>query len=480
MTVLQDELESRLLPNQLVALAAQAAQSGDLAQACEYCAQALARNPYHEEALLWQGVVADSPSERIRLLQQLLSANPQNNRAKTLLNWTLSRQSRNEAPSMSLDIELLSPCPYLGTAEDRQARFTYPCPGNVCFAEASKRRPPREIPQDSQKEVCFKTAHLVCPTYCRGQNLAQREGVLDMAVLRDYFEFFGLDEEPFNIVPISRFLYRSPQHARALLSLRQLVDHRQGLGVVYGEVGLGKTLILRTLYEELFADARYAVALIPHASFVSDYALLQAICQAFRIVAPRRRSLRDLESAFQTFLVEQTLHAQKRVVLILDEAQEMSAAQLQQVRRLLDHQVNEQQLLQLIIAGQPYLANKIAHLPALRDRIVVQVTLSPLSPSEVKEMISMRLHVAGSQNGFFTPSAVRAITDLTHGSPRRINILCMKCLLEAFEQRRRLIDEELVMRITGGRPVLDPKSAASEGAAEKSLLARLRLLWQRE
>lgn len=479
MAVLQDDLESRLLPNQMVALAAQAAQNGDLAQAREYCAEALARNPHHDEALLWQCVVAEAASDRIRLLQQFLKSNPQNNRAKTLLNWTLARQSRNEASSIALDIELLSPCPYLGTAEDPQARFTYPCAGNVCFAEATKRRPPRDIAEDTQRETCFRTMHLVCPTYCRGHGVAQREGLLrNPAALRDYFEFFGLDEEPFSIVPASRFLYRSAQHAKALQSLRQVIDHRQGLAVLYGEVGLGKTLLLRTLHEELFADSHYAAALIPHASFGSDYALLLAICQAFRIVTPRRRSLRDLESALQGYLMEQAIRAQKIVVLILDEAQEMGLRQLQQVRRLLDFHVNEQQMLQLIIAGQPYLADKIARLPALRDRIVAEFTLSPLAPSEVKEMISTRLHAAGSQNGFFTSSAVRAITDLTHGSPRRINILCMQCLLEAFEQRRRLIDDELVGRITGGKQVADP--GAAKLPDEKGLLSRLRVLWQRE
>jgi len=131
------------------------------------------------------------------------------------------------------------------------------------------------------------------------------------------------------------------------------------------------------------------------------------------------------------------------------------------------------------MAGQPYLADKIAQLPAFHDRVVVEQMLTALTPSEIKEMISSRLHTAGSQNGFFTPSAVRAITELTRGSPRRVNILCMKCLLEAFEERRRHIDDDMVMRVTGGKPVADPK-ATETAAVEKGLFDRLRLLWQRE
>ncbi len=476
----RDDFENRLLPNQLVQMAARAAENRDVAQARELCAQMLAQDPHHEDALLWQSVVTESTSDKIRLLQQVLTFNPQNSRARTLLNWAQTRQARGEPASVAVEIECLTPCPHLGTVGDAQVRFTYPCPGNVCHAEATKRRPPREIAEDTQKEVCLTTAHFACPTYCRIQAMSRRSGT-SLSGLRDYFDFFGLDEEPFTIVPIPRFLYRARQHERALQALRQVIEHHQGLAVLYGDVGIGKTLVLRTLYEELFGDTRYSVAFLPHPKFGTEYALMRAILQALRVTPLKKHSLRDLESAFESYLIQQVMQVHKTVVLIFDEAQEMGYKLLQQIRRLLDFHVNEQQMVQVVLAGPMSLAGKIAHLPALRDRIVAQYILSPLAPSEVKAFIATRLHEAGSENGFFSPSAVRAITDLTQGHPRRINVLCMRCLWEAFEERRHTIDHDLVMRVADGKDskTLEPQEAAEPATGSKGILAHLRFLWQR-
>ena len=481
MLCIRDDLESRLLPNQLVLTAAQAVQNRDLSQARELCAQVLAQDPHHEDALLWQSVVAENISEKVRLLQQILAAHPQHSQARTLLNWARSRQARGEAASIAVEMECLTPCLHLGAGSDPQVRFTYPCPGNLCHAEATKRRLPREIQEDTQKEVCLSIAHFACPTYCRCQ-VAARQGGLNPFNLRDYFDFFGLDEEPFSIVPIPRFLYRTRQHEKALQTLRQVVEHRQGLAVLYGDVGMGKTLVLRALYEELFADTRYSVALLSHPNLATEYALLYAILQALHIPPSKKRSLRDVESIFESYLIQQVMQAHKTVVLIFDEAQEMGHKALQQIRRLLDLHVNEQQMVQIILAGQMSLAGKIAHLPAFQDRIVAQHTLAPLAPSEVKSLISARLYEAGNQNGLFSSSAVRTITDLTQGRPRQINVLCMRCLWEAFEERRHTIDHELVMRVIDGQESQAPeaKQAAEPTEGNKNFLSRLRFLWQRE
>lgn len=477
-----DSLESRLLPNQLVQMAAQAAAKGDVETARECCAQVLARDPYHEDALLWRSVVAQDGDEKIRLLRQVLAINPENRRAKLLLTWAESRQMRGEAASSSIEIECLTPCPYLGMAQDPDARFAYPCPGNVCYAEAGKRRPPRQLADDTQEEICLTVSHLACPTYCRVQATRKQRGLADLLGLGDYFDFFGLDEEPFTIVPIPRFFHPTRQHEEALRALRQVIDHHQGLAVLSAPVGMGKTLLLRTLYEQLFADARYTVGWIAHPNFRTEYALMWGVLQALRVAPRKKRSLHDLEDTLQRHVTERVLRARRTVVLLFDEAHQMGSRALNQLRKILDFHVDDTQMVQMVLAGQPLLLRNIARLPALQDRVIAAYTLSPLSPSDVKGLITARLHEAGSQNGIFTPAAVRAITDLTGGQPRRITVLCMKCLWEAFEQRRHVIDHDMVAKVMDGKakPVPPQEQAERPARAEGNVFTRLRLLWHRD
>ncbi len=438
-----------LLPCHLVQLAANAAQMGDLATARQYCVRVLAGDPLYEDALLWQNVATESMAEKIRLLHKILSVNPENDRARTLLLWTESRQRRGETISTSMEVDLLRACPYLGTPGGRHARFRDPSPGNVCHAEAGERRSPRAVSEETQRDVCLATDHLACPTYTRAISIARRRA---SDTLYSYFDFFGLAEEPFNIVPSPRFFYPSEQHERALQLLRQVIEHRQGLALLTGQVGLGKTLLLRVLYETLASDKRYTVVFFPHSGWGSEYAMLRAMLQSVGVIPARRRSLRDLEIALEDYLVHQAFHEQKTVVLLLDEAQNMTMRLLHRVRRILDMQINERQMAQIVLAGQPRLMQMVGRSAALKDRIVANCTLSPLSPAEVRSFIQLRLRKAGSQDGIFTPGAVRAITELTNGSPRRINVLCMCCLLDAFERRLRTIDEEVVLRAANALP----------------------------
>ena len=475
-----DNSQVMLWPNQLLLSAISAAQDNNLPRARELCAEVLASNPDHPDALLWKAVWAETWEAKTRALQQILARNPDHNCAKILLNWAQSRQSRGEAVSSPIEAECLTPCPMLGTHDDPGARFTYACAGNVCHAEATKRRGPREIPNDTQRETCLSTNHLACPTYCRVQATLKPSGIT--ADLRDYFDYFGLDEEPFSIVPIPRFFYPTRQHDEVLNMCRRVIQHRQGLAVIYSRVGMGKTLLLRKLYEELFADSRYKAALLPHPNYSTEYALVEALLQAFNVAPARRRSLQDLEQGLQSFVAQQVLQAHKTVVILIDEAHQLSQRGLTELRKVLDYHVGEQQMTQIILAGQMPLAGKLARLAALNDRVVARYELQPLGPSEAKEMISARLHEAGSANGLFSPAAVRAIIDVTHGRPRQINLLCMRCLWEAFAERRHSIDPEVVLRVANGpdKAVSKAEDDGEHAKAESGVMSRLRLLWQRD
>ncbi|NLS76770.1 MAG: AAA family ATPase [Chloroflexi bacterium] len=466
-----------LLPNQLLLGALAAAKGNDWARARELCAQALASAPDHEDALLWQAVWADSWAAKFQALQRVLANNPKHETARVLLNWAQGRQSRGEPVRSAVEAECLTPCPKLGTRDDAGARFTYACPGNHCHAEATRRRPPRDVPTDTQQETCLSANHLACPTYCRVQAAARNAGY--QPELRDYFDYFGLDEEPFSIVPIPRFYYPTRQHQEALETCRQVIRHRQGLALVYAHVGMGKSLLLRKLHEELFADTRYRVALLHHPNYASEFAFMEALLQALHETPARRRSLQDLEQALQAYLKQQVLEARKTVVLLIDEAHQMSPRCLAQLRRVLDYHVGEQQMVQVVLAGQLPLAHRLAANPALADRVVARCELRPLGLADAKEMISARLHEAGSANGLFTPAAVHAIVEATEGRPRQINLVCMKCLWEAFADRRHSIDADLVARVARGAGPAEEPAPAEDAKAESGVLSRLRLLWQR-
>lgn len=481
MSARPDSMESLLLPNQLVQLAAQAVIEGDLPAAREYLAQVISIDPDNQDALLWQSVAAENYATKLRLLQRVLARNPDESRAKVLLTWAEGRQSGQEPLFTNAEIECLTPCPYLGIVDDPAAHFAYPSPGNVCHAEATKRRPPRDVLEDTQKDICLTISHLTCPTFCRVRESKQRRSAADWLGLRDYFDFFGLDEEPFSIVPIPRFYYPVGQHEEVLRACRQVIFHQQGLAVISAPVGLGKTLLLRALFEELFRDPRFCVAFFPHSGFKSEYAMMEAILRAFHVDPRRKRSGHDLEAEFQRFVTAQVIQEGKVVVLLFDEAHQMTPKLLNQVRRILDFHVREQQMVQIVLAGQPSLAAKIARLPALQDRVVVNETLEPLPPSEVRALVTARLHEAGSSNGIFTPAAIRAITDLTGGEPRKINILCMRCLWEAFERGRHTVDHELVRSVAGrGERETTKTIVAEEPVPARNLPSLFRFLRHRE
>lgn len=471
------DLEYQLLPDQFLETAAQAARQGDLEQARALCEQILELNPYHVDALLWQSVVAPSFEAKFALLRRAIGLQPDNGQAKMLMGWANTRQARGEAVNVPIEIELLAPCPMLGTRDDPHARFTYACPGNLCHAEVTKRHPPREVPEDTQEATCLTASHLACPTYCRAHVLGQRER--DNGTLYEYFDFFGLDEEPFSIVPVPRFFYPTAQHEEALQTLKRVIAHRQGLATLCAPVGMGKTLILRMLYEELFADPAYAVVMMTHPSARTEYTFMKALLQAARIDPERRRSLQDLDEAWQSFVTSQVLGDQRTVVLLIDEAHQMRPRVLRQVRKLLDHQVYNQQMLQVVLAGQMPLIPHLERQVALQDRVVAQCKLTALVPSEVKALLSARMHEAGSRNGLFTPDAIRAITEATGGRPRRVNVLAMRCLWEAYNQHRRSIDRSVVMRALRSQQELEKEESELEPARTGGVLTKLRLLWER-
>lgn len=271
-----------------------------------------------------------------------------------------------------------------------------------------------------------------------------------------YHSYFGLDEQAFSIAVNPRYLYMSAQHREALAHLLYGVNSG-GFVMLSGEVGTGKTTIIRCLLEQLPQNAELAIVMNPSAS-ARD--LLCSICDEFSVsYPPEEQSLKVLTDALTEFLVRNHRAGKKSIVLI-DEAQLLQVATLEQVRLLTNLETNTQKLLQIILVGQPEL-NELLAKPDLRQlsqRITARYHLRPLSEQETGAYIKHRLTVAGMPAGRqpFPPRIINKIHLISRGIPRLINILCDRMLLGAYSREVNEIDAQIfrqaVLEVLGNAP----------------------------
>ncbi len=241
-----------------------------------------------------------------------------------------------------------------------------------------------------------------------------------------YNEFFGFRESPFSITPDPRFLFFSRRHREAFDHLLFGIQQRKGFIQLTGEVGAGKTTLCRAVMEHLGPTYKTALILNP---CLSAAQLLRTILVELGL-KPRIDRTACLE-ALNRFLLRE-LEAGNDVVLFIDEAQDLSAELLEQVRLLSNLETDQRKLLQIALIGQPELRDKLdrRELRQLRQRITVRYHLPPLSAAETNEYIQYRLHVAGGNSRpTFTRWALRRIHRYSGGVPRLINAVCDKTLL---------------------------------------------------
>jgi general secretion pathway protein A len=274
-----------------------------------------------------------------------------------------------------------------------------------------------------------------------------------------YTSFFGLQEKPFAITPDPRYLYLSERHAEALAHLLYGINEAGGFIQLTGEVGTGKTTIIRSLLEQLPAHADVALILNPR---VTPAEFLLTICEELRVPVPEpgRGSVKLLMDLIGRRLLD--THARgRRVVLIVDEAQNLSAHTLEQVRLLTNLETATTKLLQIILIGQPELRDLLARpeLRQLAQRITARYHLDPLSPEETAGYVKHRMRVAGATAEAFTPSSLGEVHRLAGGVPRIINVICDRALLGAFTQEEHRVNGTLVRSAAAevyGRPMPAP------------------------
>jgi general secretion pathway protein A len=257
-----------------------------------------------------------------------------------------------------------------------------------------------------------------------------------------YLNYYNLREAPFNITPDPRFLFFSNKHQEAFNHLLFGIHERKGFIELTGEVGAGKTTICRKLLEEL--GPRYKTALILNPC-LSSHQLLKTIVLEFGLKPRGIDRVAYLESLNEFVLKE--VNAGSDVVLIIDEAQDLSDELLEQVRLLSNLETDHQKLMQIVLMGQPELRETLRQpkLRQLRQRITVRYHLQPLDVVETGNYINHRLSLAGA-NGAprFDEGAIKSIYKYSGGIPRLINAVCDKTLLAGFVMQTGLITRKLV------------------------------------
>ena len=280
-----------------------------------------------------------------------------------------------------------------------------------------------------------------------------------------YLDYFGLTEQPFSIAPNPDYLFLSERHKEALAHLTYGLGDAGGFVLLTGEVGTGKTTVTRCMLETLGEETQVALVLNPS---LSELELLASICDELRIRYKKSdATLKNLTDKIKNRLLKN--HGlDKRTMLVIDEAQHLSGAVLEQLRLLTNLETNQRKLLQIILVGQPELQTLLKRndLRQLAQRITARYHLMPLNEAEVFAYVKHRLHVAGCTNALFDNAAIKKIHQLTGGIPRLINLLCERALMGAFANNKAIVNKPMIIHAAGEilpleSRIAEPKQANS-------------------
>jgi general secretion pathway protein A len=259
-----------------------------------------------------------------------------------------------------------------------------------------------------------------------------------------YLTFYGLTQKPFNATPDPKFLYMSPGHREALSQLLYGTQERKGFIVLTGKIGTGKTTLLHALCQRL--NGQSAISFVVNSALPFDE-FLEYVLEDLGITKTGETRAQRL-IALNNFLIERERTGQN-TVLIIDEAQNLDAATLEQIRLLSNFETPTSKLLQILLVGQPELKTRLnlPELQQLKQRIGLRCQISPLTLEATRAYIRTRLRIAGGRDlSLFNDSAVDRISAYSGGIPRLINTVCDHCLLFGYADNQRRIDRHIVNR----------------------------------
>ncbi len=261
-----------------------------------------------------------------------------------------------------------------------------------------------------------------------------------------YLEFYGLKEPPFGLTPDPRYIFRTERHLEMLATVRYAIEHNKGLLVVTGEVGCGKTMILRAALQRLGEDVLSVYIFNP---FLTAPEFFEQLATEFGLNLPKRFSKPELLAALGHLLASR--HSQGlRTVLIIDEAHGLPTALLEEIRLLMNFETSSEKLIQVILSGQPEL-EELLNRPALRQlkqRVSLRCQIRPLSVFEINKYIRFRLKQAGAENGnLFDSGAIGLIGHVSGGIPRVVNNVCDNALLYGYAAGARVITRDIIEEV---------------------------------
>ena len=274
-----------------------------------------------------------------------------------------------------------------------------------------------------------------------------------------YEAFYGLKEKPFQMTPDTRFFYPSPKHVDALSHMVYAIEDRRGFVLITGEIGSGKTTLSRVLFQRL--DPRTRTAIIRNTHLTAKD-LIACVLDELEIPHQPTGTKMQFINQLNEYLVEE-LRQDNNVVLLIDEAQNLTPSVLEEVRMLSNLETETDKLIQIILMGQPELKTTLwlKQLTQLRQRVTLHYHLGPLDGNETAGYVSHRLHAAGANGApIFSPEALTRIFERTRGVPRLINGVCDRALLTGYVQESKLIGPQIVEEVAGELPALTESPAS--------------------
>lgn len=258
-----------------------------------------------------------------------------------------------------------------------------------------------------------------------------------------YLDYWGLKKYPFENVPDPEFMFYSAEHEEALARLVYAVRRNKGAVLLTGDVGCGKTTLSRVFIKQL-AESDFDIGLITNPSLTPIDFLKEALYQ-IGLESPSS-SKADLLKLMNDRMVE-NMRSGRSTLLVIDEAQLIYQETFEEIRLLLNFQMNDRYLLQLVLIGQPELRDKLRAYKQLDQRIAIRYHLNPLSMDDAKSYVAFRLEKAGQGTSMFTPDALDEIYHASTGIPRVINKICDLALLIGFSKKIEKIDADVIRKV---------------------------------